>query len=535
MHNLILVNGNIHTMDPALPKVQEVVVHDGRIAYVGDSRTASGFKGSKSQVIDLKGQTVLPGFIESHMHPLWFGIGLLQVNCGPSVVPSMVKMAEKIKSVVDHTPKGEWILGTGWDHTKMQEKRFPNRWDLDKAAPDHPVFLKRTCAHMAVVNSKALALAGITKATPNPESGEIVRDPQSGEPTGMLLEQAMDLVPLPKYKVVDLENGMDLAQKEFGKSGVTMVNDMSAEEEGLRAYQNLLKKNQLSVRYRLWPFARPTLGYRGFLKELVSLGIQSGFGNEMVNIQGVKFILDGTIGGRTTALSEPYVNDPSNYGILYDDENGLLPDVLLALNGGLRISMHAKGDRAIEAVVRVMEMANKEVEVPRFRNRIEHCDMPSSDQLRRMKKLNMAIGSSCPFNYYATDMFVTNLGEERANRMFPQKSIQEMGLIAPLNSDGPVCGETKPLVNAYYAVTRKSREGVILGKDQAISVYDAIKAVTIDAAYMTFDENNVGSITIGKWADIIVLEDDPFRTDPENLRNIDVAMTLVQGQIVFQK
>jgi len=531
--DLIMVNGNVYTMDPDLPRAEAVAIKNGQIIYVGKNETALALKEAGSEIVDLKGKTVIPGFIESHMHPLWFGINLLQIDCRPKIVGSMDQLLARIKSAAEITPPGKWILGWGWDDSRMTDKRYPTRWDLDQAAPDHPVFLKRTCVHMAVVNSKALEMTGISEDTPHPEAGQIMKDPATGQPTGMLLEQAMELIPVPRYAPTELEEGMVLAQKEFARLGITMVNDMSAERDGINAYQELLKKNKLTVRLRLWPLAHNDLGYKGVLQELVALGVRSGFGNQMLNIQGVKFILDGSVGGRTAAVAEPYENDPENYGILYTDENGIGPDVLLALKSGLRVSIHGIGERAIDVVLKVLERAHQEVDILPFRNRIEHCVLPTADHLARLKRLNVVVGSSCAFMYYLGDSYIKNLGAGRVKRIFPHKTYQELGLTAPGNCDCPVC-DVNPLVSIYAAVTRKSVGGQALGTEQRIPVYEAIKAFTADAAYSSFDENLVGTVTAGKRADLAVLDADPFLVSPEELKDIGVAMTFMNGDIVFQ-
>ena len=299
MADMIFINSNVITMENEPAKAEAVAVKDGVIVFVGDNSGALQLKGDQTEVIDLKGKTLIPGFIESHIHPLLYGCTLLGVPCGGETTKSLDNLLKTIAGVVAQTPKGEWITGWGWDDSKFSEKRNPTRWDLDKIAPEHPVFLKRTCGHNAVANSKALELGKIDATTLDPEGGHIEKDPVTGEPTGILRERSMEMVPVPPYTIDDFKKGMFLAQQEFAKRGITTVNDMSAEPDGIRTCQQLLNEKKLNVRMRSWPFARTELGFHGFLNNLTAMGMESGYGNDMLRLQGVKFMLDGSMGGRT--------------------------------------------------------------------------------------------------------------------------------------------------------------------------------------------------------------------------------------------
>lgn len=532
--DLILINGNVLTMEPQTKKVNAVAIKDGVIVYVGNDNVALEFKNKKTEIINLKGKTLMPGFIESHMHPTTFGIMLKEVECRPQFIDSIEKLLESVHATAIITPKEEWICGRGWDESKMKEKRNPNRWDLDKVAPEHPVFLKRTCGHVAVANSKALALAKITKDTPDPEGGHVEKDPNTGEPTGILQERAQELLPAPIYTIDDYCEGFALAQKEFARWGITTVHDIAVENIGIKPYQRLLSQNKLNVRLRFWLFALKQLRWNGLMNEAIKIGLQSGYGNEMLRFQGMKFMLDGGIGGRTAALAEPYEGQPDNYGILHVSEKNFIPKVVACLKAGLRVAIHAIGERAIEVALNAIETATAEVNVKAMRNRIEHCAFPTDSQISRIKNMNIIAASSIAFLYSFGDSYYHNLGSKRLKRAFPHKTFIKHGITAPGNSDCPVC-DGNPMLGIYAAVSRKATSGRILDETQNISVKEAIKAYTIDAAYSSFEENILGSIKENKFADMIVVSDNPLNVPVDSLKDINVEMTIMNGKITFSQ
>ncbi len=531
--DLIFTNANAITMENDLPKASTVAVKGKVITYVGNNCDIDDFKDRHTRIIDLNGKTLIPGFIESHMHSLLFGTNLLQLDCRSESTGSIDDILAVIKKSAITTPEGQWILGWGWDDVRLKEKRFPNRWDLDKVSPNHPVFLKRTCVHMAAVNSKALELSNIDSTTPDPEGGHIDKDPDTGQPTGLLQESAMDLLSLPEYSLNDYKRGVELALTKFAQLGITTTSDMSAGFWGIRAYQQLSRENKLTARMRLWPTARDELGFKGILKELVAAGFERGFGNDMINLQGLKFFLDGSIGGKTAAIAEPYEGESDNYGILYSDVDGIAPHIIQTLNAGLRVAIHAIGERAIEVALKSLERANTEIDMSTMRNRIEHCILPTEDQLDRIKKLNLVVGSSVAFMYALGDSYLLNLGPERVKRAFPYHAYKKRGIVAPGNSDCPV-DDVNPLVSMYAGVSRKTIGGATLGREQAMSIMEALKAFTMDAAYSTFDEHIIGSIKKDKYADLVVLSEDPLKVPEDSLKDIEVELTMMNGKEVYR-
>lgn len=529
--DLIFINGNILTMDEEMSEANSVVVKNGTVQFVGDQNEALAFEGAQTEIIDLKGKTMMPGFIESHIHPTLYGLNLLKLDCRPENTPSIDALLKKIEEAVQEAADGEWIIGWGWDDSKLLEKRAPTRWDLDKVAPDHPVFLTRTCAHMAVVNTKALELSGVGVETEDPDGGHIERDLQTGEITGLLQEKAQGLIALPKDGFEELVKGMKLAQKDFAKWGITTIHDMSTQTAEMRVYQDLLNDGALTVRVRPWMWAIAQNDWTGHLDEVLSLGIRSGFGNDMIKIQGMKFMLDGSVGGRTAAVAEPYENDSAT-GILYSEVEDVAPAMEKSLSAGLRVAIHGIGERAIEVAIQAFEKAHEKVDITQMRNRIEHCALPTDDHLKRMKKLELIAASSIGFLYHIGDSYMNNLGPERMKRVYPHKSFKEYGLVAPGNSDLPVTGGN-PWTGIYAAVTRKTVSGQVLDTTQNISVEDALKAYTTDAAYSSCEEEMIGVIKLYAKADLIVVAKDPFKVDVEQLKEIEVEQTYMDGNLVY--
>lgn len=529
--DLIFINGNVITMNELSPEANAIAVKNGSVLYVGETEDVLTLKGEQTEVVDLQGKTIMPGFVESHTHTTGYGNNLLQVDCRPAQTPSIDDILAKLKDAVEATPEGEWIRGWGWDDSRLAEKRNPTRWDLDKVAPNHPVFLKRTCGHVAVGNSKALEISGITKDTPDPDGGHIQLDKETGEPTGILQELAQGLVSLPKLTKEDVARGLKLAQKDYAKWGITTLHDMSTQKIDMEVFQMLKEQNELTVRVRPWIWAMAQRDRAGLLDEMITLGLHSNLGGDMVKIQGMKFMLDGSVGGRTAATAEPYEDDDSK-GILYYDKEHVAPYMKRAVEAGLRVAIHGIGERAIDVALESFKEAHQAVDISKMRNRIEHCGLPTEDHLKTMKELNMIAASSIGFIYHLGDSYIRNLGPERMKRVYPQKTFKEYGIVAPGNSDLPVT-DGNPWLGIYAAVNRKTVSGQVTDTVQNISVYDAIKAYTVDAAYSSFEEDTLGIIKENAKADLMIVSDNPFEIDTEALKDITVEATYLGGKKVY--
>lgn len=533
----VFVNGAVLTMDGPMggERPTAIVVSDGRIRYVGDDASARAQLAGDGELVDLHGATVLPGFIESHAHPSIYGGNLLEVDCRPTVAGSVAAVQDKVAAAVAAAKPGEWILGWGWDETHFAEGRAPLLAELDRVAPDNPVLLRRVCAHMAVVNSAALQVTGVPDDVADPQGGHVGRD-STGRLTGLLQEKAQGLVVPPPYSVDDVVSGFRLAQAKYASWGVTTVHDMSARGPDLQVYQRLLAAGQLDLRVRPWLWAVQSNGWDGVLSEALTLGLASGLGDDMLRLQGVKFMLDGSVGGRTAAVAEPF-QDSCDTGILTMSLEETAPWVTAALDGGLRVAIHGIGERAIDVAINSVQRAATQLGVERvtsMRNRIEHCALPTEQNLLDMKRLGLVAASSVGFLYTLGDSYLANLGPERVKRAYPHRSFQEHGIVAPGNSDSPVT-EGNPWLGIYGAVTRTTRSGQVLDTTQNISLEAALRAYTRDAAYSSFEEHHLGVIRPGASADLNVLAEDPFAVGPDQLHQMETTATYLAGRQVHAR
>ncbi|MFK2826996.1 amidohydrolase [Bacillus sp. B190/17] len=529
--DVILHNAKFYTMDETVPVANKLAIKDGKIVGINDQ--AESFKGDGTKVMDLENKAVLPGIIESHAHPLEYAAELLKLDLRYEFTPTIADILQKVKEKSKEIPKGEWILGNGWDDTRLKDKRFPTIDELSAAAPDHPVMLKRICNHNAVVNRKALEVCGLLINPADPAGGRFHKDPATGQFSGLVQENAVTKFDVPAFSVSELKKAMEQAQQHFLKWGVTTVHDMAVKKKEMHIYQQMINENTLVLKVRLWLWALTQMGWDGVQEETFTMGIESGFGNDRLNIQGLKYMLDGSVGGKTAAVSEPFENDPDNIGITYMDQETINWHVRKAIGNDLRVSIHGIGDRAIEMALQAIEQGGGPEQIKSMRHRIEHVVLPTTDHLERIARNDIVAASSVGFIYSIGDSYLRNLGEERTKRIFPHASFKKYGISAPGNSDMPVCSGN-PLYGIYSAAARKTIEGQRLGTEEKISVEDAIKAYTIDAAYSGFDEKIIGSLTVGKYADLIVLDQDPFAVREDDIKNITVQLTMVEGKVMYE-
>lgn len=528
--DIIFDNAIIYTMDDNHPVATKVAVKEGKV--VGLDREVDHLQGPETKLVNLNNKAVLPGFIESHTHPLDYATNLLQLDLRPNVTPDIDSILEAVRERAKSTPKGEWILGMGWDDSKMKEKRPPTIDELSEVAPDHPVFLRRTCMHNAVVNRMAFRASGLPEIPEDPEGGHFYLDARTGTPNGLVQEHAMHEFSIPQFTVEQLKYAMLKAQEQFFKWGITTIHDMAVTKNNMIVYQQLQNDENYRLKTRMWLWAIDSMGWLGSQEEVLKLGIKSQFGNDHLKIQGLKYMLDGTVGGRTAALYEPYENEDTK-GILYMQQDRLNDLVSEAIHHGLRVSIHGIGERAIDMALEAITNATTSEENKKMRNRIEHVALATDQHLEKLAEYGIIAASSIGFIYSIGDSYLANLGKERASKVFRLASLKEHGILAPGHSDLPVC-DGNPFLGIYSAVVRKTISGQQLGTEEAISVEDAIKAYTIDAAYTGFDEAIIGSLSPGKYADFIVLDQDPLKVDPESIKDINVIQTVVEGETVFK-
>jgi predicted amidohydrolase YtcJ len=529
-----IINANVITVDENMSRAEAVGILNGRIVAVGSNEEIESMVGSNTKVIDAKGKTVVPGFHDSHMHPLLVGHFARGVQL--TDVKDIPEMLERIKEKVKETPKGEMILGFGWNQERMAEKRYPTRWEVDTVAPDHPVFLIHWNAHIYLINTVLMKQKGITRDTPDPPGGTIVKN-EKGEPTGVLLENAIDLI-APGF----LETGAGLFSYEQSKAalkycadkaaewGLTSIVDILAGDAQVKAYQELEAEGNLPVRVNFY------LGFQ-YLDYLIKLGIKSGFGSSKVRLAGAKMIVDGSLSSHTAALREPYTDTPDSKGVMRLTLEEIRAFVENATKNGIRVDIHALGDGAIETVLKIFrETMNKyKVNDPRFK--ISHCIIHGPDLIEQFREMNVIANVQPVFVMKGQHWIPRLVGPQREKYAHPYRSMMEAGIHMCSGTDAPI--ETmNPIMNIYAAAVRKDAQGIPEGgwhPEQRVPVEHALKMVTIEGAYATGEEHVKGSIEVGKYADLVILTDDPLAVEPDKIKDIRVLLTMVGGEVVYSK
>jgi len=537
--DLVMVNGKVVTVDEKGTVAEAVAVKDGKIVAVGTTRQVKELANSGTNVIDLEGRLMLPGFIDTHEHCIRRGLQMDWVNCKSPPRSSLGDVTEALRMKAETKQKGEWIVGSGFDESQWGDKRFPNRHDLDKASTMHPIYLGRAGGHNSVANSLALELAGITKDTPQPPGGNIERD-ENGEPTGRLDEiAAMDmvrsLIPKPSgFKEIELlaENWPTL-EEQYLSWGLTTIHEAHIKAPEAQAYQVLNEEGKLRIRIGL--MLDGMTPYKGHAtSDLSRQGLRPPFRwSDRLFVVGVKVGTDGAMGSLTAALHEDYSNDPGNKGIIRCTKEELTDEIVRCHVAGIRTCTHAIGDRAIDMTLDALEEAINSRPWPCHRHRIEHAGYVLPRQLERMAELGVNVSASIGFCYPIGDSHIAALGQDRLCGYYPMKSFRDHGIVAAGNSDG--FGDNYALTGIYGCVARKSRSGNYLCKDEAVPIMDAIKVYTWNAAYLEGSEDLKGSIEPGKLADFVVLDRDITAVDPEEIIETEVLMTIVGGDVVYER
>ncbi|MDJ1136506.1 amidohydrolase [Streptomyces iconiensis] len=531
--DLIVRGGVVLTLDGAGRRVSALAARGGRITALGDDREISALAGPHTRVLELEGRTAIPGFIESHNHPVFFGFALAApVDAGSPPNDRIADIAERLAVAVREAPAGEWVRGFRYDHTLLADRRHPTRHDLDPVSPRHPVVLTHVTGHFCTVNSAALALLGITAATPDPPGGRIERD-ASGEATGVLVETAAFLVnsQLPRPDEETLAHALRLADREFLANGITTVHDTGTGLFGgtgeLALYRRLSASGELRTRVRSYLAHQAFAGADGRMPTPGELGAASD--GERFRLAGVKIIADGSIQGRTGCLAEGYHQHPDEHGMMLQSPERLAEMVADVDAAGWQAAVHGNGDAAIEAIVG----AYRHVDSAARRHRIEHCQTVREDQLDRMAEQGVLASFFVKHVYYWGDGHRDLwLGPERARRISPLVSAHRRGIIYGLHSDTPVT-PVPPLEGVWCAVARRTRDGHELGPEQAVDVERALRAYTVDAAHLTGEEGETGTLEAGKLADLAVLSDDPTAVTTEALRTLRVEATVVGGEVAW--
>lgn len=534
--DLVLLNGNIVTVDPRNTIAEAVSIKDGRITQVGSNREIKALIDKKTEIIDLEEKTLLPGFVDAHAHLASTAVSLTHmVSIHSPPIKSLQEILEKIREKAQQTSKGEWIIGRGCfiQPQKLIEKRYPNKYELDEVAPDHPVVLMAGM-HLNMLNSRALELSGITNDSPQPPHGHIWKDSETGEPTG-LVGELFHILPIPKWNYEQVKQGVKtVSQKLFIQQGVTTIHEIPYTPEILRIYQELISENDLQLRLRLYPVIQNQTD----LDWLIGLGLRSGLGNEHLKLGGVKFFVDGGISGRGAAMYKPYNNDPENYGSLAFSPEKLTKLITLAHKAGFQLCLHACGDRGQDIALKTIENALNEKPKKDHRHRIEHAGNyhATTERINRLKNLGV-IPAPNPQMINSTGDFLKDYLGDRAQNLFSLKSLLNAGIKFPITSDstGTQPEAANPLWGIWCAVARETYNGKKLCPQEGVTIIDAIRMYTINAAYAGFEENIKGSIEPGKLADMIVLSDNILKVPVEKILEIEVEMTIINGKIVYEK
>jgi len=530
--DFLLTNATFLTMDPSQPTAGALAITDGRVTWIGDAAEARDLVNVRRRV-DLGGATVLPGFNDAHHHLLLLGQWLMQVDCSYPTVKTIDDIVSAVASAAQTTPPGEWIEARGYDDNKLAEHRHPTRWDLDRAAPRNPVRVRNVSGHMCVVNSRALELAGITRDTESPFGGAIDIDPSSGEPSGLLQEKAQQLLPgaAGADDPARLHQALEVASRAYLAAGVT-----SSQEAGI------FQPCEFAVLQDAWANGRlPLRTYLmlrvNFLDAMEQMGMYTGFGDDRLRIGGLKLLADGSLIGRTAAVSQPFLDDPrsDNLGLPSYPQAELDELIWRGHRAGWQVAIHAIGDRGIEMCLDGFDRALQRQPRADHRHRLEHCGILRPDLIRRIKELGVVPVGQPPFIIEFGDGFLHHLGRERSQLTYPLRSFLNAGVPLAASSDSPV-SDYRPLFGIQACVSQLTASGEPYAPGERLTVEEAIGLYTRAGAYASFDETRKGTLTPGKLADLVVLETDPrqLQETPADIGQVRVLATLIGGETVYE-
>lgn len=536
MSIILFLNGTIYTMDAGQPRAQAMAIDgiSGRILAVGYNDEVRRVGDRHAELVDLRGKTVLPGFIDAHIHLLQAAYRSYYIDA--RACSSEEKVADLVRQRAAQTPAGQWIQGGQWDKNLWPGQQFPSKASLDAAAPVHPVLLRSKDGHVLWVNSLALRRAGITAQTPEPPNGAILRD-SAGEPTGILQEEgATSLV----YKFTDKRDPVltrhlvEGKLKELQRSGITTIHDIE-ESDAFNLFQQLRDEGGLGVRINM-------ILPRAMLPRLGALGLRAGFGDDMLRLGGIKIFADGTLGSQTAAMLDGFEGNPENRGILVLPEEKMKETASAAAELGMSIAIHAIGDRAAHVALNSIEQAQRHLAelhtaqvMPRLRYRLEHVQLIAPEDLERMQRLGV-IASVQPFHAVADRDVAERYWGKRHRRAYAYRTMQQMGIPLALGSDAPV--ETFDPLRILYAATMRTDAATSKPRppwlpDQALPVEQALSGYTMGAAYAGAEEESKGSLTVGKLGDAVVLREDVLGVPQTKMSENGVVATILGGKVVF--
>jgi len=503
--DLILFNANILTLDSLRPKASFVAIKGDRILAVGDN--LASFKVAATRLIDCQGKTVIPGFNDAHCHILAFVQSLLSMDFSPPNVMSIKKMQTILRKHVSEVAPDTWITATGYNEFYLAEKRHPTRWDLDAVAPHNPVRILHRSGHAQVLNSLALSRVGISIYTSEPPGALIDRDIENGEPNGLLFEMNNWVAEkIPHLSPAELEKWLTVANKQYLSLGITSLQDASVQNSPAhwQLFQTIKANGGLSPRLTMM------LGYK-HLDEFLNQELFPGLGDNQLRLGAVKIVLD------------------ESSGSLYPPQQELNNLVLRVHKAGYQVAIHAIDN--VDTAAAALEYALSKYPKP-HRHRIEHCSVCPPDTLNKLSTLGVIVVTQPPFLYYSGERYLSEVPKHQLPWLYRIKSFREAGLRPAASSDSPVV-PNNPLMGIYAAVMRKTETGVPILPEEVISAQEALEMYTLAAAYATFEEYEKGTISPGKLADLVLLNNDPTTVPYEEIKNIKVEMTIIGGEVVW--
>ena len=527
--DIVFCNGSVLTLDSQNTVHEAAVVRNNKIVYVGSNQEATAYIGRRTRIVNLHDKSLIPGFIDSHVHSAVMGANSLAIDCRPSAVSSIADICEAIYERTKETPEGMWIRGWGYNDQCLMESRHPDKWDLDKVAPNHPVALTHVCNHISCYNSAAIDKANISEGVAYDESAFIRRD---GEFSGVMLEKAhfyMSKVAMLTNN--EIEDAIIAANDILIRHGITSIHDSGGYGPGqFLAFQEAVNNNEFKPRIYMMIFSfsdNLDLNYH-----FLGSGIHTGFGNEHIKIGPTKLMIDGSSSGSTAATFNEYKCRPGYHGILTYSQEFVDDYVMRGHKGRWQVTSHAEGDKGVSMIVGAIRKAMDKCPIADSRHRVEHCAMINDELLELISHYGIVPISSPVFLHDFGDGYINNYGMAAACRMFTCKSFLDNGIICAGASNSPiVCVD--PLFGIHMAVNRETKNGQIINLDERTSPLDALRMYTYNGAYASFEEDIKGSIEVGKLADLVVLSGNYLRTPYDKLKDLNVEMTVIDGRIEY--
>lgn len=529
--DLVVFNGRIISNNQRFEIAEAMAVRAEKIVAVGSNADISRFAGPRTRRIDLRGRTVIPGLIDTHTHALDWANSVVRDEIDLRY-PKVTRIEDVTRLVGERAKRlkpGQWIIGTAWDNAKLAEGRYITRLDLDALSPVNPVYLMHVSGHLAVANSAALKLAGITAETADPAGGVIERDAQ-GQPTGIVKDRAMwllgRLVPPPTKE--DAVRALEYLSRAAAEVGLTTIHDIALSAEDISAYQEAYRRGVLKVRVQMAPLvSRPD-----DVEKFRRMGIHTGFGDSRLKLGPIKIFTDGGMAAKTIAIYQPVKGEPQNFGLLIWKAEDLEKAQQELVGLGWQLATHAIGDRAIDQVLDSYAKIKKLYPGRDLRLRVIHCGIATPAIQKRLKELNVLVDSNPPFPYWIGSWF-ENFGPERVRWSYPAKSYFDNGIIASGGSDVPVT-PISPWWGIWALVMRKEmKSGQVTAPEERITIRQALQMYTVNGAYAGYEEKIKGTLEAGKLADFVILDRNPLQVPSDELKDVKVLATFIGGEAVY--